>query len=769
MGRKSWGELKERKEGPSRKAKKQEPPEENLPLHLLDKDQQKAIIKKRKQEKKKQKQEKIEQEVEKKGINSIVDFTAEQEKPKPKKLTKWEKRQEKKKQAKKDTTIFDSDSDNDYDEDMEDEEEDPSPEQGIQDDNQDWLKVKNKEDNESDDGSEDEDDGEDDGEESGEEEGDMMSEDEDDIDDEMPDDEFLGDEDDDEVDEEDKNKSGDDEELPVEKKAKKLKATKKKMKALAEEELKTNIASTESFILPSGQEIEKESVETPDLSIIQQRIKDNLHALSDFKTYRQEGKSRHEYLQVLIRDLMTYYSYNEYFMDYLVNLFPGGEVLEFLEACEVRRPITIRSNSLKTRRRDLAQALINRGVNLDPIGKWSKVGLVVYDSSVPVGATPEYLAGHYMLQGASSMLPVMALAPQEHEKILDMCSAPGGKTTYIGALMKNTGMLVANDAKEERLKSMTANCHRLGLNNVLVCNYDGRSFPKVMGGFDRILLDAPCSGTGVISKDEQVKINKSEKDIMRCSHIQKELILAAIDSVDAKSKTGGYIVYSTCSITVEENEWVVNYALSHRNVKLVPTGLEFGTEGFTKYREKKFHPTLKLTRRFYPHTHNMDGFFVAKFKKFANLIPKNIEITATEEEEETLETQEKEVENKSTSSPTKAKAKNLKRKAEEKTENEVDTENKQENKKKKKKIDVNKKTTKKIKNKENQPAHTEEMKDNQKLVDKNNAVEEAVPDEKDAIPNTSIERKTTSGKSKKKLKNKKSPTKKKKKLSAASK
>jgi ribosomal RNA methyltransferase Nop2 len=108
------------------------------------------------------------------------------------------------------------------------------------------------------------------------------------------------------------------------------------------------------------------------------------------------------------------------------------QIIEFLEANEVDRPITIRTNTLKTRRRDLAQALINRGVNLDPIGKWSKVGLLVYDSQVPIGATPEYLAGHYLLQGASSFLPVMALAPQEHEKILDMAAAPGGKTTYIG-------------------------------------------------------------------------------------------------------------------------------------------------------------------------------------------------------------------------------------------------------------------------------------------------------------------------------------------------
>jgi len=409
--------------------------------------------------------------------------------------------------------------------------------------------------------------------------------------------------------------------LPVERKSSKLAKSKTEDELLADAEMKTNIADGESFSLPTAEEMEEENDKPPDLVTIHQRIKDNLHALSNFKEHKQEGRSRSEYLNVLIKDLMVYYSYNEYFMEYLVNLFPGGEILEFLEACEVKRPITIRSNSLKTRRRDLAQALINRGVNLDPVGKWSKVGLVVYNSSVPIGATPEYLAGHYMLQGASSMLPVMALAPQENERVLDMCAAPGGKTSYISALMKNTGTVVANDAKAERLKSLVANCHRLGINNTLVCNYDGRSYPKVMGGFDRVLLDAPCSGTGVISKDEQVKINKSDKDIQRCSHVQKELLLAAIDSVDAKSKSAGYIVYSTCSIMVEENEWVVDYALSRRNVKLVPTGIDFGREGYTRYREKRFHHTLNLSRRFYPHTQNMDGFFVAKLKKISNKTP----------------------------------------------------------------------------------------------------------------------------------------------------
>lgn len=369
-------------------------------------------------------------------------------------------------------------------------------------------------------------------------------------------------------------------------------------------------------ILPTEEEDAALAGQPPNLTAIRTRIIEIVKVLEDFKHLAAEGRSRTDYVDRLLKDICEYFGYTPMLAEKLFNLFSPSEALEFFEANEVARPITIRTNTLKTRRRDLAQALVNKGVNLQPIGNWTKVGLQIFDSQVPIGATPEYLAGHYILQAASSFLPVIALDPQENERILDMAAAPGGKTTYISALMKNTGCIFANDANKNRTKSLIANIHRLGCTNTIVCNYDAREFPKVIGGFDRILLDAPCSGTGVIGKDQSVKVSRTEKDFIQIPHLQKQLLLSAIDSVDCNSKKGGVIVYSTCSVAVEEDEAVVDYALRKRpNVKLVDTGLVIGKEGFTNYRGKKFHPSVKLTRRYYPHTYNVDGFFVAKFQK----------------------------------------------------------------------------------------------------------------------------------------------------------
>ena len=217
-----------------------------------------------------------------------------------------------------------------------------------------------------------------------------------------------------------------------------------------------------------------------------------------------------------------------------------------------------------------------------------------------------------MLQSASSFLPVVALDPQPYEKILDMASAPGGKTTYIAQLMKNTGSLFANDLKKERLRALQFNLYRLGVTNTAVTCRDGRKFGSIFPStFDRILLDAPCTGLGIISKDPSIKATRQMIDIYKNSHLQKELLLAAIDSC----KVNGTVVYSTCSVSPLENEEVVNYALKRRFVKIVDCGIEVGEEGLTKFVEKRFHVDLKKTRRIYPHVHNMDGFYVAKLVK----------------------------------------------------------------------------------------------------------------------------------------------------------
>ena len=288
---------------------------------------------------------------------------------------------------------------------------------------------------------------------------------------------------------------------------------------------------------------------------------------------------------------------------------------------------------------------------------------------MPLGATPEYLAGHYMLQGAASLLPVMALAPRPGETVVDVAAAPGGKTSHLAALMRNKGTLFVNEASPTRLRSVTANLTRLGVTCAVVCNYDGRQLPKVLGKAcaDRVLLDAPCSGTGVVAKDPAVKSSKSRTDVFKCAHLQKELLLAAIDlccpakkvTGAAKKKTkktkkrskksgsddddeeeeeeeetaaapapstsnsddydgGGTVVYSTCSIMVEENEAVIHYALRKRNVKIVDAGLAFGRPALANWREHRFHPSVALARRFYPHAHNLDGFFVCKLQKISN-------------------------------------------------------------------------------------------------------------------------------------------------------
>ncbi|OEH74532.1 nol1 nop2 sun family protein [Cyclospora cayetanensis] len=415
-------------------------------------------------------------------------------------------------------------------------------------------------------------------------------------------------------------------------------------------------------------------------------------------------KSRQELLQLLRDDVVHYFQYSPDLAEYFLQVrssttlafitdrgrSPLGvevavglrglkvalpsQALAFFEANEHRRPLTLRANTLKIRRRELAAALIARGCNVDPVGDWSKVALKVYDSTVPVGATPEYLAGLYILQSASSLIPVMALAPQPGEswplrQAVDyetltlpspppclkerLSSSPDSKRNqtstsdsaacsvslpmrvlagvvlggcgFDGIPLSNEGVVYANDLKRERCTSLMANLQRMGVMNCVVCSMDGRQLPRVLPKVDRVLLDAPCSGAGIISRDSSIKVKRSVADFEEHSKLQKQLLCAAVDLVDANSRTGGYIVYSTCSVSVEENEEVVDYILKARRVKLVPLGVNIGSPGLSSFRGRQFHPTLALhSRRVYPHLNNMDGFFVAKLKKLSNEIPQRV-------------------------------------------------------------------------------------------------------------------------------------------------
>lgn len=368
--------------------------------------------------------------------------------------------------------------------------------------------------------------------------------------------------------------------------------------------------------------------EGEDLNAIKQAIQDDAALLGNWRKAKKLGdvSSREEVFLRLVGNCSKYYGYSEELADYFLRMFSAEQAVQFFEANEQHRPMTIRTNSLKANRNTLMASLTARKVHVDPVGPWTKVGLKVYESAVPIGATPEYLGGQYMIQSASSFVPCMALAPQQNETVLDMAAAPGGKTTYLGQLMRNTGTLFANDLKAERCKSLVANVHRLGLTNVIATNLDGKKLEGMLPKLDRVLLDAPCSGSGIIARDPSVKVKRGQKDFDSHSKLQKELLMAAIDMVDANSKTGGYIVYSTCSVAVEEDEAVIDHALRVRNVELVPftSAVNFGVEGFTKYRSYRFHPSMNHCRRYLPHIHNMDGFFVAKLKKTSNTIPERV-------------------------------------------------------------------------------------------------------------------------------------------------
>lgn len=283
---------------------------------------------------------------------------------------------------------------------------------------------------------------------------------------------------------------------------------------------------------------------------------------------------------------------------------------DFIAACQ--RPLrkSIRVNTLKISIGDFKQRAADKGWQLEQV-PWCEEGFWIEadESLVPLGNSAEHMSGLFYIQEASSMMPVSALFScdsSDFTSVLDMAAAPGSKTTQIASKMNNQGVLVANEFSASRVKVLHANIERCGVRNAALSNFDGRVF----GGwlpeqFDAVLIDAPCSGEGTVRKDADAMKNWSKESVIAISDTQKDLIESAFHAL----KPGGVMVYSTCTLSVEENQQVC-----HHLKDTFGDAVEF--ENLTALFP---HADKAITEEgflhIFPQVYDCEGFFVARMRK----------------------------------------------------------------------------------------------------------------------------------------------------------
>ncbi len=277
---------------------------------------------------------------------------------------------------------------------------------------------------------------------------------------------------------------------------------------------------------------------------------------------------------------------------------------------ELRRPAPIyfRVNTIKIGISQAKSLLTEEGVLYEDTCFRE---LLLIKNSEPPAPRLSYYLGYIYPQALSSCLPVMALAPENNEKVLDLCAAPGGKATHISQVMEDNGLVVANDRKLGRLTALMANIKRLGITNTIVTQSRGEHYSWDLG-FHKVLVDAPCSGIGKYRMDESGRIRHMKKGKTDLPAIQKALITKGFDLL----RPGGVLVYSTCTLNVEENEGVVHYLLQKRKAKLTPWAPPVPwSPGITRFKEREYDEEVGMARRFYPHQIHSVGFFLARIVK----------------------------------------------------------------------------------------------------------------------------------------------------------
>jgi len=294
--------------------------------------------------------------------------------------------------------------------------------------------------------------------------------------------------------------------------------------------------------------------------------------------------------------------YRKEFLDRYRILFKDFN--SFLKANE-KENLCIRVNTLKISKNELKKRLENRGVILEEI----EYGFKILKSDFSISSCPEHLFGYFYIQGEAEM-NIVPLFELKEDLVIDMCASPGGKTTQISELMKNRGIVLAFDV--DRIEALKNNIQRLGVENCIVFKKDST---KLDIEAKNILLDAPCTGSGIIRKDPTRKHSRSMNDIYFCQNLQKKLLEAGIRSL----KKDGELIYCTCSLEPEENEHVIDWALKNFDISLEEINTKINgkklVDGFQKPFRKELDSEVKNCKRFLPHIHDTHGMFVAKVVK----------------------------------------------------------------------------------------------------------------------------------------------------------
>ncbi|HZK01155.1 MAG TPA: 16S rRNA (cytosine(967)-C(5))-methyltransferase RsmB [Tissierellaceae bacterium] len=290
---------------------------------------------------------------------------------------------------------------------------------------------------------------------------------------------------------------------------------------------------------------------------------------------------------------------------WMVARWIGEYGFEFTEAlCKANNEtpsLNIRVNTLKTSKNDLISSLHNKGINLKE-ALYARDCLIV-DQAQNITDLDEFRDGLFTIQDESSMLVAQIMNPQKGSNVLDVCSAPGGKSTHMAQIMDNKGLIISRDIYEHKIHLIDENVRRLGIDIIKTETMDAlEKDENLIGKMDYILLDAPCSGLGLVRRKPEIKWNRSEDDIATLSKLQYDIIMNVKDYL----RVGGVLVYSTCTIEKDEN------------INLIKRFIEENPNYSLTNIEDNFDYKAKLDTlqegyiQLFPHIHKTDGFFIAK-------------------------------------------------------------------------------------------------------------------------------------------------------------